>query len=209
MSFFLLTFVFLFQIANFPLLILGISILFGNIKMCVCSVYLSWLIDCRLWFKKISWKQIILWGSPKCHYVKVFSRETFSFFRRETSAVFLQSIHLAADISHVGQALGSWLFCTHTFNSLSSCTPVLYSLLYRSPQTPSFSEIQSYFSLINGFFLSKFILLKQCIKISCLTEIPSPVLLMLVSLYFISWLSFSRMCKYMQLILKACSSAMF
>lgn len=51
-------------------------------------------------------------GYSKCQYVKVFSLETFSSSRRETYAVLQESIYLAIDILHLGQALGSRVFCT-------------------------------------------------------------------------------------------------
>lgn len=34
-------------------------------------------------FKTISWKHVISWGTLKCQHVKVFSLETFGFFRKK------------------------------------------------------------------------------------------------------------------------------
>lgn len=43
------------------------------------------LLTGKLWLM-IIWREVILWDTPECHCIKVFSKETFSFFRKETSA---------------------------------------------------------------------------------------------------------------------------
>lgn len=133
-----------------------LNIIIWRRKQCLC-VHCPWARLVKSQFKTVSGKQVISWGTLKCQHVKVFSLETFGFLeRRETSAVLLGSTHLAAAI-HVGRTLRSWRLCVQISTNSPSCTPVLYSLLYRAPQTPSSSGVLSY-------SLFTFILLKNALK---------------------------------------------